>query len=507
MTDLSVVTSSANSVAHDAARPMVGADVDARAESEDALRRSEQRFRAIIQHSRDLIIVCSRDGRILYASSALEAVSGVAPADRVGGSVFERLHPDDAAVARARIGQLVKDASLGVATKLELRLAGADGDWRWIECTAANLLDHPAVEGIVLNCRDVSERKRSEAELAAAEARLDTALRTSRTTYWTIDVVADRGTMSRHFFELTGIDQVEWESERHPWYGRTHPDDYPIVHRAYEDYLAGHGEFYECEYRLRTPSGWLWLHDRGRVAERDASGRPRVIAGTSREAGWRRRMEESLRDAAQEERRRISYELHDGLGQELSGVQFMLTGLARELHRERSPHAAEVDVTLALIGQALATTRSISRGLEPANPKSGGLRAALSQMASDLSQAHGIPVRFDAPALPLEDTPDAVTDNLFRMCREALAYARRQGAANGLGLAAIVTDGELDITITGDSPTPHAPPPDEADAGLRVMAYRAKLIGAQVAVSEAPERGTEVRIRYPLAARHDPRAP
>ena len=358
----------------------------------------------------------------------------------------------------------------------------------------------------MLNCRDVTDRKRSEAELAAAEARLDMALRTSKTIYWTIDVGADRVAMSRHFFELTGIDPEEWEAERHPWYSRMHPDDYPIVHRAYEDYLAGQGEFYECEYRLRTPTDWLWLHDRGRIAERDVAGRPLVVAGTSQDAGWRKHMEEALRDSARTERRRISYELHDGLGQELSGIQFMLTGIATELHRGNSPQAAEVDVTLALIGQALATTRSISRGLEPADPRSGGLRAALLQLAGDLSEAHGITVRFDAPALPLAGVSAIATDNLFRMCQEALGHARRNGADDAIDLAAREADGALEITITDRGPRPLEAAPQGVDAGLSVMAYRARLIGAQVTVSAVAGRGTEVRIRYPLAARHDPGA-
>lgn len=467
-------------------------------EPDDTRDLTEQRFRAIIQHSRDLILVCSRDGRIQFASSALETVSGLRPEQRVGGSVFERLHPDDAARARTHIGRLVQDASRGVTTKLELRLAAGDGDWRWIECTAANLLEHPAVGGIVINCRDVTDRKRAEAALAAADARLDTALRTSRTAYWSIDVAADSATMSPHFFALTGIERDHWDTERHPWYARIHPDDFPVVRRAYEDCLAGHGEFYECEYRLRTPHGWLWLHDRGCIAERDATGRPLTITGTSQDAGWRKRAEEALRESALGERRRLTDNLHDGLGQELSGIQFMLAGIGAQLRREQSPLVADLDLTLALVRQALTTTRSLSRGLEPANPKSGGLPGALQQLVDDLSRDHGVPMRFTAAGTPWPTIPDPVADTLFRMAREALEHVIGQGGRDPVELRAGHVDDALEISITDPGRGLAAGDPQSPGPFHRICAYRARAIGAQLGYETTAAGGTLLRIRYAL---------
>lgn len=490
--------------------PKVDAESEARVQAEaqalETLRRSEQRFRAIVQHSRDLIIVCSREGRIELMSSAIEAVAGVKPESRVGSSIFERLHPEDAARARVHIGRLVMDASRGVTTKLELRLAAADGGWRWIECTAANLLEHPAVNGIVLNCRDVTDRKQAEAAVAAADARLDTALRTSRTAYWSIDVAGDRVTMSPHFFVLTAIERAQWEAERHPWWSRVHPEDFAVVHRAYEDCLAGAREFYECEYRLRTPAGWMWLHDRGCIAERDAEARPTVVAGTSQDAGWRKRMEEALHDSATRERRRLNDELHDGLGQELSGIQFMLAGVATRLRREASPQADDVELSLELVRQALASTRALSRGLEPANPKNGGLRAALQQLAADQSLALGVPVRFDASRLGLPPLADGVAEHLCRMAREALEHAGSHGGCKALALEARALDSALELCIEADGPGLAADVADPPSMFHRIAAYRARAIGAQLHFEVDARGGTLLRVRYPLAPWQDPGA-
>lgn len=481
--------------------------MQAEAQALETLRLSEQRFRAIVQHSRDLIIVCSREGRIELMSSAIETVAGVTPESRVGGSIFERLHPEDAARARVHIGRLVMDASRGVTTKLELRLAAADGGWRWIECTAANLIEHPAVNGIVLNCRDVTDRKQAEAALAAADARLDTALRTSRTAYWSVDVAADRVTMSQQFFALTGIDRAQWEFERHPWWSRVHPDEYPVVKRAYEDCLAGLREFYESEYRLRTPSGWMWLHDRGCIAERDADGRPVVIAGTSQDAGWRKRMEEALRESAQNERRRLIDELHDGLGQELSGIQFMLAGIATRLHRDGSQEADDVDMTLQLVRQALATTRALSRGIEPANPRSGGLRAALQQLASDQALEHGTPVRFDAPLHGLPPVADAVAEQLFRMAREALELAGRHGGSTARTLELRQVDATLELSVGVGGPALAADDVESPSMFHRLLAYRARAIGAQLHFDVGARGDSRLRVCFPLTSWQEPATP
>jgi signal transduction histidine kinase len=308
--------------------------------------------------------------------------------------------------------------------------------------------------------------------------------------------------MSPHFFELTGISREQWEAEPHPWYARTHPDDYAVVHRAYEDCLAGQGEFYECDYRLRTPSGWMWLHDRGHVAERDDAGRPRTIAGTSQDASWRKRMEQALLESARSERRQLNDELHDGLGQELSGVQFMLAGIATQLRRDGSPQAAEVELTLALIGQALATTRSISRGLEPSNPKSGGLRAALQQLAADLSAAHGTDICFEAPDPTLPTVPDPAADHLFRMAREALIDACQRGGM-GVVLGVHEAGGALEVSIVDAGPAQVAGVERSPDLGLRILAYRARMIGAQLHHAAGPPGRRCLRIRYPLAAWQD----
>jgi diguanylate cyclase (GGDEF)-like protein/PAS domain S-box-containing protein len=127
------------------------------------LRRSEERFRSLIQNSVDVSMVVRADGMIAYESSAAERVLGVRPAGRVGQPAFGLVHPDDREFGERLLADVTR--SPGAQMTGELRIRHADGSWLSIEAVLKNLLDDPAVGGIVINYRDVTARKGLEEEL------------------------------------------------------------------------------------------------------------------------------------------------------------------------------------------------------------------------------------------------------------------------------------------------------------------------------------------------------
>jgi diguanylate cyclase (GGDEF)-like protein/PAS domain S-box-containing protein len=128
------------------------------------LRRSEERFRSLVRNASDAVLIIHADGTVGYESPAVERVLGYTVDERRGRPALDILHPEDAA-----FGQRLLDAvrrAPGAEAEGELRARHADGSWRVIEAVAKNLLDVPAVGGIVLNYRDVTERKELERQLA-----------------------------------------------------------------------------------------------------------------------------------------------------------------------------------------------------------------------------------------------------------------------------------------------------------------------------------------------------
>lgn len=130
--------------------------VHEREEAKELLRKREERFRALTEKALDLTAIVSADGRILYASPSVEQVVGIAPEQLNGTNVMALVHPDDVEEIRSELARSAR-ALPGEQTLL-VRFRHADASWRMLELTANNCLDHPAVAGIVLNCRDITER-------------------------------------------------------------------------------------------------------------------------------------------------------------------------------------------------------------------------------------------------------------------------------------------------------------------------------------------------------------
>jgi PAS domain S-box-containing protein len=124
---------------------------------------TERRYRAIIEKSWDAVALLGRDGAVLYASPSTSRILGY-PADRlVGRNLFELLHADDGAAARAAFTDLVRRP--GASLTVTFRCRHQDGSWRWLENIYTNLLDEPGVEAVVANYHDITEYKRLEEDL------------------------------------------------------------------------------------------------------------------------------------------------------------------------------------------------------------------------------------------------------------------------------------------------------------------------------------------------------
>jgi diguanylate cyclase (GGDEF)-like protein/PAS domain S-box-containing protein len=129
----------------------------------------EQRFRALIEHSSDLLAVLDSDGLVMFASPASRALLGVVEGLLVGRHPFERVHPDDRFEAASLLDRAW--AVPGVLEPMEARFRHESGEWRWFEVLVENLLDQPEVAAVIVHLRDVSDRRRAQERLASSEAR------------------------------------------------------------------------------------------------------------------------------------------------------------------------------------------------------------------------------------------------------------------------------------------------------------------------------------------------
>ena len=133
---------------------------------ESSLRRSERRFRALVQHASDIIMVVAADGSLSYASPAFEGILGYPPGEAAGMEARSLMKPEDV----SRFHRLVEETPEGGnIARAELTLRHRDGTWLWFESTFTNLFDDPGIEGWVANLRDITERRQSDAALRQAQ--------------------------------------------------------------------------------------------------------------------------------------------------------------------------------------------------------------------------------------------------------------------------------------------------------------------------------------------------
>ena len=142
----------------------VALDISARKQAEEALRRSEQRFRSLIENATDITIIIDAEGIFRYISPSVKRILGYLPQRTIGRSVFDTVHPDDCVVITETLKKAIQNPKTSQSA-FEYRVPHRNGSWCVLEAVATNLLDDPAVNGIVINCHDITQRKLAEAQL------------------------------------------------------------------------------------------------------------------------------------------------------------------------------------------------------------------------------------------------------------------------------------------------------------------------------------------------------
>ena len=207
----------------------------------------------------------------------------------------------------------------------------------------------------------------------------------------------------------------------------------------------------------------------------------------------RRRLEDALRDATLREQRRLGGELHDGLGQELTGLAMLAASLARSPAITDPALAGELEQLSAIASHAIATCKNIARGLAPVTDAQRGLSDALRGLTADLvRQTGGLGITYtEDNAAPLAISLEAC-NQLFRIAQEALANALTHSAARNVGVKLVVGPERVRVEVSDDG---GGIPADSVRGGigLQTMRDRARAIRARLTITAAANGGTMVR--------------
>ncbi|HLF83054.1 MAG TPA: PAS domain S-box protein [Blastocatellia bacterium] len=258
-----------------------------------ALRASEEHFRALIENAQDLIIVIDGDLRISYQSPSVERVLGFTKEERIGRSALEFIHPDDL----PGIVQTFQEgtAQPGYNAFKEFRASHKDGRWRVLEGIGENLLFDSGVRGIVVNCRDVTERKRSEDELRESEENYRTILQSIQEGYFEVDLIGTLTFFNDSLSRIVGIPAERLKGLNHREY--TDPETASMVYQAYNGVFRTGEPLEGLQYQITTLEGVRRFLETSVSLRRDSTGQISGFRGTVRDVTERRRAEEALRES------------------------------------------------------------------------------------------------------------------------------------------------------------------------------------------------------------------
>jgi diguanylate cyclase (GGDEF)-like protein/PAS domain S-box-containing protein len=308
-----------------------GRDITERKRMEDKLRFEEQRFRAFVEHSPDMIVIVNLEGGITYVNPAIENILGFKPEERIGANGFEIVHPDDIKALADVFNTLSTETNPPVIHG-ELRLRHKDGSWRTLEAVGSNQVYNNAVEGLIVNYRDITERKQAEEALRESETRFREVLENSRDAFYKRNLQTDSYDYLSPSFTINYGYTLEEMKKLPPetLMCLIHPDDLAEVRLMIAESNSGAvGTAYQMKYRLKHKDGsYRWCHDQFAVM-RDADGTPLAIIGSVKDITEQNQAAEALRES---EHRYQELSIIDDLTQ-LYNSRHFYAQLEREMER------------------------------------------------------------------------------------------------------------------------------------------------------------------------------
>src|SRR3990172_7404028 len=233
-------------------------DASKRRQLEAALQRSEQHFRSLIENSLDIIIGTGPDGAMRYLSPSVRRTLGYDPEELVGKNPSDLVHPDDLPAVMAAVAENLRSTEPGPL--MEIRLRHRNGSWRAVEAIGRGFLDDSGAVGIVVNARDITQRKQAEEALKEAEAKYRTLVeQLPAITY--IDVVDEASPagftpvyFSPQIETMLGYSPEEFNARAELWSEVLHPEDRERAPATDAHHYAA-GEPSSHEYRLIARDG------------------------------------------------------------------------------------------------------------------------------------------------------------------------------------------------------------------------------------------------------------
>jgi len=485
-----------------------GAESQARRRAEEALRASEEKYRLLFETTRDVLIFLDRDGNVVDINPHGEKVLGYSRSDLIRlNAIKELVIPEDHRVVR----NLIQRAIEGLNTTYVVHYRTKEGKIVSFHGVAVPLTSSNG-EFLSAFCtlRDLTNRKLVEEKLRQSEHDLAEAQRMAGLGNWRFDIMANTVRWSEELYRIFDVEKTEFGGLYESFLDRVYPDDMSLVLEK-NRIVRETGEPFEVEYRIVTQAGQLKHIREVGYAIKDATGRVVGLFGTAQDITIRKKVEEELRSyqdalralaselaiVEERERHRIATDLHDNIGQALAIANIKMGALRK--YTKVPEVTAAVDEIRRLIEDAIGYTRSLTFELSPPILYELGLIPALSWLAEQFQDQHGIPFEVSDDERP-KPMDEEMQITLFKVVKELLMNIVKHAKARKAVISLHREAGSIRITVEDDGmgfDTSALKTPKTGGFGLFNIREQLHFIGGSLKIDSAPLSGTKVTIVAP----------
>ena len=445
-------------------------------------------------NSNDFLCIADLDGYFKRINPTFTQNLGFSESEILATPIIDSIHPDDREPTRKALEKLGRGGSI---LEFENRYQCKDGSYRWLSWKAPAL--KPGSTAIFAVARDITEQKATLEALEFSQDRLELVLLTTCEAIWDYDLVADTVWLNERYQQVFGgpADSAgSWEW----WVEHIHPDDRVRVPESLQNAIRGgeeHGNVWEVEYRYRTVEDRYLNMASTAYITRDKAGKATRVVGTMQDLTERKTLERSLLDIADREQKRIAHDLHDGLGQELTGLAMMAEALSIKLREKSLSESKTAEKIAHLLEGSLHSVRGLAQGMRPVEIDSLGLDAALERLSLQTAEMHHVQCHFYASdSIQIDDSE--VATHLYRIVQEAVTNAAKHGKPTEINIKLGKINEQVELVVLDDGIGMLENSISLEGIGMRSMRYRCSLIGAKLSIESNAKDGTMVACRLPL---------
>lgn len=445
-----------------------------------------------------LVKLVDLEGNILFWNEGGAEVFGYTPEEMMGKKVWT-LYPERVEETFVQELNLLKT---GGDIHEQFKGIHKDGSTIWLDVRRKMFEDENGRQIILGTASDITAEIEAKKELSRSKKRLQEILDNAVEGIITIDIHANIESFNKAAEEIFGYSQEEVLGENikilmPPPYSEEHNDYMKNYLETGERKIIGIGR----EVRGKRKNGEVFPMTLS-VSEIKVNGNI-IFTGIIRDVSEQRRLENEILQISEEERRKIGQELHDGLGQMLTGIGLIAQNLANKLKSNELPGAEDVQEIADMVHEADQQARSLSHGLVHMEIEQEGLSIALQQLCRRAKRLFNIDCHLDIDTTiesEIEIKDKVAVLHLYRIVQEAISNAVKHGYATKVRVELFSNNRYLQLKVIdngiGFSSTNNKK--EEKGIGLNTMIYRANLLGGNIDIDQTSEGHTIIDCRIPL---------